>query len=763
MNKILYQIATFLLFCLPFHSLAQVKVSGTVLDGTDLLIGALVVIQGTQKGVIADETGYFEIDVPPNCQLTISYVGYHNQIVKIGQMDVVLTIQMTSGTQLPNYFISESGNYDYTTNRSTLWVTNSDLKAQGATSISAALAQYQGVSQLTTGAISKSVLRGLHGNRLKINVGGMPFNNQQWLDEQGLGLNDMGFERVEILKGSAALLYGSDAVGGLLNVVDERFMPQKVFVECGFGQSKDPQIIQTINLKTFSNSYGFGADYGYKKQGKGTLILRGGFENHADYSDGNNQRILNTRFANYNLKAGYIISNGDFSSENRAHFSFNQFGLALDSNDVKAVDNRLSRTFDGRHQATFSTIFTSKNTFRLQNNGEIIVTGGFHNNHLEERNVGNRSHLGLLLNTFSIKTDWVKIFQNDWYLTNGISGVLEKNINTGSRILVPDASNTEGSLFSYLKKSFYDRKLFFETGIRYDFKRIETFLTSELNPPTSQIAPLSRNFNALNGAFDVSYCSNIPIGSFNTKLDISTGFRAPNLAELSSKRFRENRQIVEFGNVDLKAEKSLNLELSANLTLRSGVFGGLYVGDLTIKGAVFRNIFANYIYLSPTDKKLIGLDIYTYRQSEAILQGFEAGLVYQPIVSYLTFSSDFSYLDARRQDGSWLPFTPANRLKNEVKWRLRSFFRSHFAESYIKLCATYAQAQNHPSEFETGTPQYWLLNLGFSTTYKHLQVLLNCNNLTNKVYNDHLSRYKYLDFRDRGRDIVLTFSYQFLK
>ena len=118
------------------------------------------------------------------------------------------------------------------------------MRASGAFNLSDALAKLPGVNQLTTGVgISKPVIRGLYGNRVLAIISGLRFDNQQWQDEHGLGLTDMGVDRVEIIKGPASVLYGSDAMGGVLNVIEEK--PAAVGA-----------IARDLNAQLFSTTYG---------------------------------------------------------------------------------------------------------------------------------------------------------------------------------------------------------------------------------------------------------------------------------------------------------------------------------------------------------------------------------------------------------------------------------------------------------------------------------------------------------------------------
>jgi iron complex outermembrane receptor protein len=255
------------------------------------------------------------------------------------QTDSLRTIVLNS------VYVTEKKPTFTSTSRQISAMTNSEMKEKGSQTLSDAMSTLPGVSQLTTGAISKPVIRGLYGNRIQINVAGLRMEDQQWEDEYGLGLSDMGVERIELIKGAASLLFGSNALGGVVNVVDEDWQ----------GQEKNNH---NLNFKLFSNTYGAGLDYGFRKTGKNIFMLRAGIESHADYSDGDGNRVPNTRFALYNLKLGYIINQSRFKSENRMLVSFNEFGFIADSADLREGDEepRLSRVFEDAHQKVCHSI-----------------------------------------------------------------------------------------------------------------------------------------------------------------------------------------------------------------------------------------------------------------------------------------------------------------------------------------------------------------------------------------------------------------------
>jgi iron complex outermembrane recepter protein len=646
------------------------------------------------------------------------------------QVDSVKTIILNS------VYITEKKPTFNTTSREVVALTNTEMKEKGAQTLSQAIAALPGVSQITTGAISKPVIRGLYGDRIQINVGGLKLEDQQWEDEHGLGLSDVGVERIELIKGPASLLFGSGAMGGVVNIVEED-LPES-------GTTK-----QNLNFKLFSNTYGAGIDYGFKKSGKNTFLLRTGIESHADYSDGAGNRVPNTRFALYNINLGYIVKREHFVSENRLLASFNEFGFIADSADLNEDVNepRLSREFEEAHHTVLFLLFSSRNTIHLNETTELNVTMGIQNNLRQEQERSDEVDLSLLLNTFSLNASVRKQLNHSWTMTNGIAGMLQTNKNYASRIIVPDASITEGSVFSYINHRHQSGRLNgnFEAGLRYDHRQVLTRQTGSQVSPAIELNTFNRGFNNLNGSMGES----LNFENLLLKFDLSSGFRTGNLAELSANGLHEGTPNWYIGNPDMKVEQCLNADISASW----------YYKWLTLRGSVFRNRFHNFIYLRPTVDEMFGFNLFRYEQTNATLKGFEAGASIEN-KEHFSLSIDYSYLDARRDDNSWLPFTPASRLIFDSKYFLpvRS---SKYQNAFISFGVDYTQKQDHTDSNEFPTPGYWLINAGSGVSLKSIRFLLTCRNLADQKYFDHLSRLKYYGLNDMGRNIVLNVGWQF--
>ncbi len=209
------------------------------------------------------------------------------------------------------------------------------LRQKGTSTLIEGLATIPGVSQISTGtSIGKPVIRGLSGNRVLVYSQGVRIENQQFGDEHGLGLNDAGVESVEVIKGPASLLYGSDALGGVLY-----FNPEK-FANAG--------ILKTdFSQKFFSNTLGSNTSLGVKSSTENLkFLVRGSHNTHSDYKIPDGNRVTNTRYNETDFKTGIGFSNSKFSSIFR--YNFNKLDLGVPENGIAEQTKRKPRTIQSK-------------------------------------------------------------------------------------------------------------------------------------------------------------------------------------------------------------------------------------------------------------------------------------------------------------------------------------------------------------------------------------------------------------------------------
>lgn len=615
-------------------------------------------------------------------------------------------------------------------------LTIKDFEERGAYSIADALTTIPGVTQLSTGiGISKPVIRGLYGNRVLVLMSGLRFDNQQWQDEHGLGLSDLGISRVELIKGPLSLLYGTDAIGGVVNIIEER-APELNTAE------------SSVKTKFHSNTLGGSVAAGYKANyGNKWFRLRLGTTTHCDYSDGNNERVLNSRFNAQNLKTSYGFNKGNWKSVNHYFLSYSTFGFIFsDITHFMDADNRWSREMVGPHHVVFLNTFTTVNTIQLPAS-VLKLNIGLQSNYRTEDEGGGELSLKMLLLTGQYALKWEKSLTKHWLLVLANNSSFENSTNYGRRKIVPDANLIESSASAYVK--FRKNKLIFEYGFGGGIKDIETSLTPTVNTSEKEISPFHQNRLYMNTMAGTSL---IPSKFWNIKLNLSTGVRAPNLAELSANGLHEGIYTYEIGDPNMKNERNANADL--------GVYHTRKILGFSISG--FYNFMKDYIYLQPTNETWYGFPVSRFMQYDAAIYGAEATGYFAPEqLEGLKLSASYSMLIGRLETGEYLPYMPANKFTPEIRYETQKEQRS----IYIFGNTNFVAGQPLANTYENPTPAYYLVNMGAGITWKkrrlNYSLSLIGNNLLNEAYYDHLSRFKNFGLLNIGRDISVQFKINF--
>lgn len=751
MMKLYLTAAAVFLFANIFLN-AQINISGTLTDKqtNEKLEGVSIFIQELQRGTVSDEKGFYEIKDLPSGSFTVQFnrIGYKTIIEKIsaGKNDIQLNVGL-SPTNIEMQEVVVVGNSISTQEKMPLKVetlTKQNLQRSNSETLVGALSKLPGVWELSNGVgISKPVIRGMFGYRTATIIDGIKFDNQQFQDEHGFGLDEIGIGKVEIIQGPASLIYGSGALGGVINLIHDRNAP--------IGKT-----IGNYNLKIFSNTLGANTSTGLEgtKNNLSWQLHLGG-ESHADYLNGDNNRVPNTRFTGGTAKGLLNYTTNSMSTDLEYIYSYHIYGVfepADLTNPKDQQESHFERGFDGPHHIIGFHIISLQNLF-FTGDSKIKLNLGFQNNHRQEiegndQNASSSStgELDLLLNTFSFDAGWITPLFSGAELSIGSQGYFQNNKNDGTRILIPDANTNELSFYSYLKENF--DKLDLEGGIRYDSKNVTT---SEMGikDSLSYFAPQNLSYNAFNAAAGGSYSINENV---ILKINFATGFRAPDLAELTSNGIHEGTTRYEIGNPNMSLEKNLQTDI-----------GAVYQNSfLRFQASYFYNNINNYIYLQPSLQYLGIYQKYFFIQSDASIQGGEVSINLKPNEVF-DFSSSYSFIEGKKTDGSYLPFMPANKLVSKINFGLPDW--SAFNKNYFAVTMSNFFDQNKIAVGETRTPGYTLFDAALGSRVniadKYVDAALSVTNLFGKDYINHLSLLKPYGIYDMGRNIVLTLNYSF--
>ena len=605
-----------------------------------------------------------------------------------------------------------------------------ELQQKGTSTLIEGLATIPGVSQVSTGtSIGKPVIRGLSGNRVLVYSQGVRIENQQFGDEHGLGLNDAGIESVEVIKGPASLLYGSDALGGVLYFNPEKFANTNTFKG-------------DFNQRLFSNTLGSNTSLGLKTSGKNWKVLaRGTYDTHSDYAIADGDRVTNTRYNETDFKTGIGYSNSKFSSVLR--YNFNKLDLGIPENGVS--EQTTSKKTDYPSQAIDNNLLSLNNIFFFKNS-KLDVDLGYIDNDRSELEDGNIAVLHMKLKTFNYDAKYHLPKMGKVETIFGIQGMNQTNTNSGEEYLIPDATTKDFGIFGTGNYEWKTNVI--QAGIRFDKRKIATTAYG-IGGEEGSFEALDKSFDSFNAS--LGYKTNLAT-DLTLRLNVASGFRAPNLAELTSNGVHEGTNRYEVGNPNLKTEQNVQTDL--NLEYKSSHI------EFFVNG--FYNHINNYIYTSPTGEVINDNAVFDYIQNDAKLYGGEIGLHFHPHpLDWLHYETSFETVTGKKQDGDFLPLIPANNWDNTIRTEFK--IKDWLEEGFATLNVSTTLNQDNVSGFETNTNGYTLLNLGFGGKMKLgktvFNINLNANNVLDKEYTAHLSRLKTDGIPNIGRNIVLGLNF----
>ena len=712
---------------------AQNTISGTVTGAQNQpIIGVSIYAPELHKGTSTDENGNYSLSNLPNgkIKLTFAYIGFatQNKILNLQNKENTLDIILDETEFLMDEVIVSTA-FNKIQSQNVMKVEHSTIKEmqqKGTATLIEGLETIPGVSQISTGtSIGKPVIRGLSGNRVLVYSQGVRIENQQFGDEHGLGLNDAGVESVEVIKGPASLLYGSDALGGVLYFNPEKFADTNTF-KGDFSQ------------RLFSNTLGSNTSLGLKTSGKNWKFLaRGTYNTHSDYAIAGGDRVTNTRYNETDFKTGIGYSNSKISSVFR--YNYNKLDLGIPANGVAEQTTSKKTVFPSQainnNLLSWNTVFFFKNT-------KLDVDLGYIDNDRSELEDGNIAVLEMKLRTFNFdaKFHLPKLAQIETII--GIQGMNQTNTNSGEEFLIPNAKTNDFGFFGTGNYEWKSNVL--QAGLRFDTRKIVT-VAQGIPGSEGSFKALDKSFNSFNAS--LGYKTNLD-KDLTFRLNIASGFRAPNLAELTSNGVHEGTNRYEVGSSNLKTEQNVQTDL--NLEYKSE--------HVEFFANVFYNHINNYIYTSPTGEVINDNAVFDYIQNDAKLFGGEIGLHFHPHpLDWLHYETSFENVTGKKQDGDFLPFIPANNWNNTIRtdFKVQKWLENGFATLHVSTTFN----QENVSGFETKSNGYTLVNLGFGGKIKWgktaFDVNLNANNLLDKEYTVHLSRLKTDGIPNMGRNIVL--------
>ncbi|MFY0672339.1 MAG: TonB-dependent receptor [Bacteroidia bacterium] len=761
-----------ILLSTPIKVLAQIEI--TILSQNDAPLQGAVILFDKEKD--AYSSGANGIAVIPNSKagnqhFQISYLGYQNRAIDttLKENSRVVFHLKPSLFQLDEIMVEEE-HAKHEDSKNVVHLRKSELIKNQQISFSQSLNQIAGVQSINTGVgVSKPVIRGLSGNRIAVNQSGIRQEGQQWGQDHGLEIDVFDVEEVELIKGASALQYGSDATGGVVNILPFRLLDSG-------------ETVANIKFIGHSNNQLYGGSFSFGKNIKGfTVSARYSLQQYGDYvipADSfiyngfqlpvYNNTLKNTAGQEQNFRIGI----GKKTENQVIRLSYSQYQLkgGFFSGAVgiptafSLVDDGNNRDFDLPYQEVMHQKATLNYVRHIGENHLSIDMGlqqntraehsfpEFHNLPITDDN----ATLGQFfeLQTFTANAHY------DYELKENIAQVIgasfQKQVNSidGFDYLLPNFNLDRVGAF-WLSEFERESNTKYNAALRFDYGQNQVqenvrFLFNNQNEILDSL-----NFEAINKQFANWSAS---LGFFTQaskksifKGNLSRSFRIPYPNESSSNGIHHGTFRHEQGNSTLAQEIGYHLDLTYLYTNTRFQF----------EAAGFASVYNGFIYLSPSAKFSYlpeAGQIYEYVQNNAFLAGTE--ISYQFDISEkweLNQAAEFVY-SHNLETGLALPFSPPFMLNSTIEWH--THYNEHKSTIRISANAEYAATQNLVDRNERTTPGYLIGNLfvggNLFAGQKNISWQLRCNNITNTAYLNHLSRYRILNLPEQGRNIILS-------
>lgn len=734
------------------------SVSGKVTDAISgqPLAGASIIISDLRTGVVTDENGAFSFrNVAAGRHLfEVSYVGYASFSEYIFISPGIVKDFLLSPSVVENDEVVVTGISAATQARRNPVPVNVvkkvDLNRTVSTNLIDALSNKPGISQISTGpAVSKPVIRGLGYNRVIVLNDGTRQEGQQWGDEHGIEIDEYSVQKVEILKGPASLMYGSDAMAGVINILTNVPVQEGVFKGSVTSAYQTNNRLRGLNINLGSNKNGF------------SWNAYGSLKAAADYENKYDGRVYNSKFNEKNF-GGYIGYNGNWGYSHLMISKFNQkLGMVEGERDgngnflklmpggVEAVAGPSDfKSTDPQVPMQEISHFriTSDNSIQVRQNRLALKLGYQRNQRMEFGNPDDPTDKELYfdLNTLTYSAIvHVKQFSG-WNASVGINGMFQENKNKGEEVLIPEYNTTDAGVFAFVQKNL--DKFSFSGGLRFDNRNTKSKAYMEGNE--LKFESFTRSFSNVSGSAGLSY---LPTSALTFKFNLSRGFRAPSIPELSSNGSHEGTNRYEYGNRSLVSETSLQTDLGAEFNSE----------HISVSASLFNNNISNYIFyrkleaVGGSDSLVDGNMAFKFDQRNASLAGFEAVIDIHPHpLDWLHFENTISFVRGRFREGIEgnrnIPFMPAAHWVSEIR---ADFEGESKLIGNLSLKLQFDKTFRQTEVFtvyntETVTGGYLLLNAGFSTSIQSKKksianIYFNVMNLTDRAYQHHLNRLKY--------------------
>lgn len=775
------------------------RVYGHITDERGIALpGATVFVAIKNVGTATDAQGRFVIDKLDAgvYSLEVNFIGYKKRYVEVklpssGSLhialepdlhtlnEVVVTDSLAARQRAENALSIEH-------------VDESFIRKHLSGNLMKTLDRLPGVDAIGIGAgQSKPVIRGLGFNRVVVVTNGLRHESQQWGADHGLEVDQFAVAEVEVLKGPASLQFGSDAIGGVIDLKHEK-IPESCSVSgkaIATYNSNNDQFGGSVLASLRKTNYYFSVrasrtDYGDYRVPTDSIDIYG-FK-PALY----NRRLRNTAGQEWNghLTFGYIgkhFTNKTYFGILNQKQGFFANARGLEPNRVDLVlHDKSSRDVQYPYQKVQHLSFINSSelfTERFRLSADL----GFQHNRREE--MSNYVAHGFMPAVFPDSMSFAEVLERafdkydasvnlrlNWQMAEqkevvlGFNAGYQLNRIDGVNFIIPAYKQMNAGLYGLWKQKFANNSML-QAGLRLDGGNIITERYSDwFKSPVDQsnqdwdyvirAEALDRKFSAI--IWSVGYSKILK--SSEWKFNLGKSFRMPDAMELAANGVNYHHFSYEIGDPSLQPETAYQFDLGFEWHHKSFAVG------LT----PFISYFTNYIYLNPGYERDYshgaGNQEYRYTQSEVFRAGSE-------IHAHLTLRKDLrlgligDYVFSRQMSGEkkgfGLPFSPPASVLLNMEYQAPDF--GSLKKPYFSVDFRWVARQNVVVPPEDPTPSYNVFNVAAGANLKfagqNLELAFQVQNLLNTKYFNHTSYYRLINVPEPGRSFIVTLTLPFYK
>jgi iron complex outermembrane recepter protein len=739
-------------------------VTGRVVDvQTGEAIGtATVRLLEARRMMAADPEGRFLFrDLPPGSYTVVAErIGYApaTQTVRVadGATASVLLELRVSALALPGVVVTGTGRARGAaeTYQPTDVLAGAALRRALGTTVTATIADLPGISEQFNGpAASQPVIRGMGGDRVLVLEDGQRTGDMySTAPDHAVAIDPLTAEQVEVVRGPAGLLYGSNALGGVVNVIREEVpasLPdRRIVTAIAQGESAFRGVATGATVLAPAGRFALRAELSGRRTDD-TRTPLGTLESTA----------LNA--TNAGLGASLITGWGHVGSSVR-HYRMG-YGVpgefageripGAHEGGVEIEAQRLVARFDAAHRAspgpfrsielhTGLTHYLHDEIEGRAEDGTPWVGTTFDQLSGELRLVGRHDHMnGRLLREGAVGLD-----------------VRTRDLRAGGSS--PGLrSAREHAAAAYIYEELGRGAWRLQAGARYDVSQVSPYFHDPIivgsGSSVREIPVRDRSFGAFSGSAALLWTAT---SQFTIGVNAARSFRAPAIGELYSDGPHLADYSFDIGNPELGAETGHGLD----------IFARFAAPTVQAEIAAFANAVSDYIYYEATgdvDPRFRRFPVFTARSHDALFRGFEGRAQVEPLRHLVLDANASLVIAARRATGDPLPGIPPFNGGAEVRYERTAWFASLGWRGAAPQNRVPREILSPVREGEAIRPQeptagYGLWNAGagvrWSAAGQEHSVTLNVRNAFDAVWRDHLSRTKDIAPQP-GRNVQLLY------